>query len=76
MIVDANDFGVEILGKSNGIKSLSNEFLSLLIKDNPAGQSNELTPFILIKKVAKENENSIDNSNNNLEKSEKVEEDK
>ena len=76
MIVDANDFGVEILGKSNGIKSLSNEFLSLLIKDNPAGQSNELTPFILIKKVAKENENSVDDFEANLENSEKVEEDK
>ena len=76
MIVDANDFGVEILGKSQSLESLSDEFLSLLIKDNPAGQSDELTPFILIKKVAKENEISVDNSNDNLENSEKIAEDK
>lgn len=76
MIVDANDFGVEILGKSKSLESLSDEFLSLLIKDNPAGQSDELTPFILIKKVAKENEISVDNSNDNLENSEKIAEDK
>ena len=52
MIVDANDFGVNILGKSKGIESLSDEFLISLVKDNPAGQSDELTPFILIKNVA------------------------
>lgn len=55
MIVDANDFGVEILGKCNEIESISNEFLISLIKDNPAGQSDELTPFILIKNVANKN---------------------
>ncbi len=53
MIVDANDLSVEILGKCDGLSNLSNEFLSLLIKDNPAGQSDELTLFILIKKVAR-----------------------
>ncbi|MBR0423283.1 MAG: F420-0--gamma-glutamyl ligase [Clostridia bacterium] len=52
MIVDANDFGVNILGKSKGIESLSDEFLISLVKDNPAGQSDELTPIILIKNVA------------------------
>lgn len=52
MIVDANDFGVNILGRSKGIESLSDEFLISLVKDNPAGQSDELTPFILIKNVA------------------------
>ncbi len=52
MIVDANDFGVEILGKCDELNSLSNDFLSSLIKDNPAGQSDELTPIILIKSVA------------------------
>lgn len=52
MIVDANDFGVNVLGKSKGIESLSNEFLISLVKDNPAGQSDELTPIILIKNVA------------------------
>lgn len=52
MIVDANDFGVNILGRSKGIESLSDEFLISLVKDNPAGQSDELTPFILVKNVA------------------------
>jgi len=53
MIVDANDFGVEILGKSHNLSSISNEFLSEIIKDNPAGQSDELTPLVLIKSVVK-----------------------
>lgn len=52
MIVDANDFGVNILGMCDGLKNLSEDFLSALIKDNPAGQSDELTPLILIKSVA------------------------
>lgn len=55
MIVDANDFGVNILGKSPALSDLSQEFLSSLIKDNPAGQSDELTPLILIKNVARKN---------------------
>lgn len=49
MIVDANDLGQEILGCSSDIL-LSHEELKELIKDNPAGQGKELTPFILIRK--------------------------
>lgn len=49
MIVDANDFGRTILGKADCIKE-TDEFLAELIKDNPAGQSRELTPIILIRK--------------------------
>ena len=52
MIVDANDFGVNILGKSKELESLSDEFLISLVKDNPAGQADELTPLILIKNVS------------------------
>ena len=52
MIVDANDFEVNILGKNDSLGNVSDEFLKLLIKDNPAGQSDELTPLILIKNVA------------------------
>lgn len=48
MIVDANDLGQEILGYSSDIK-LKKEELKALIKDNPAGQGKELTPFILIR---------------------------
>lgn len=52
MIVDANDFEVNILGKNDDLNGLSEDFLKMLIKDNPAGQSDELTPLILIKDVA------------------------
>ena len=49
MIVDANDFNVEILGKSNNL-CYNDEELKQIIKDNPAGQSNQLTPIVLIRK--------------------------
>ncbi len=49
MIVDSNDFGREILGKSDDI-TLSEEELKGLIKDNPAGQGKQQTPLILIRK--------------------------
>ncbi len=49
MIVDANDLGQVILGKSDDIK-FDNEFLEKLIKDNPAGQGRQKTPIILIRK--------------------------
>jgi hypothetical protein len=49
MIVDANDLNVKILGKSSPLASVSDSVLSSLIRDNPAGQQDELTPFILIR---------------------------
>ena len=49
MIVDANDLERVILGKADSIKK-ENNFLEKLIEDNPAGQSAQLTPFILIRK--------------------------
>ena len=49
MIVDANDFGQVILGKSKDIK-LKNKILVQMIRDNPAGQGKQLTPLILIRK--------------------------
>ena len=48
MIVDANDFGQEILGKSYDIK-LDDATLKGIIRDNPAGQEQELTPLVLIR---------------------------
>ena len=48
MIVDANDLGVEILGKCSNI-SYDDTFLKRIIKDNPAGQSSQQTPLILIR---------------------------
>ena len=50
MIVDANDLNIEILGKASSI-ALPEETLIGLIRDNPAGQSRELTPFILIREI-------------------------
>ena len=49
MIVDANDIERTILGKADNIEE-TDEFLENLIVDNPAGQSKQLTPFILIRK--------------------------
>ena len=49
MIVDANDLEVTILGKSYSLINIKNENLIEMIKDNPAGQSDELTPIIIIK---------------------------
>lgn len=49
MIVDANDLGQEMLGKSSDI-TLTDEQLLEIIKDNPAGQGRECTPFIIVRK--------------------------
>jgi hypothetical protein len=54
MIVDANDFGVNILGKTKKLEDYTPDYLASLIADNPAGQSDERTPFILIKPLKKE----------------------
>ena len=51
-IVDANDLGQEILGKSSDIE-LTDEELKELIKDNPSGKGKELTHIILIRKKNK-----------------------
>ena len=48
MIVDANDITRDILGKAQAL-GLSDEELCAVIRDNPAGQSSQLTPFILIR---------------------------
>lgn len=50
MIVDANDISVHILGCSSDLIEKREE-LSQYIEDNPAGQDDEKTPFILIRKV-------------------------
>lgn len=51
MVVDANDISVEILGKSSDLNDKANNFLAELIRDNPAGQDDELTPFIIIRDI-------------------------
>ena len=54
MIVDANDINVVILGKSPKLKTLSDECLADFIKDNPAGQDDECTPFVLIRDIGQD----------------------
>ncbi len=49
MIIDANDISVEILGVAKELDFVSKEFLADLVRDNPAGQDDELTPFIIIR---------------------------
>jgi len=48
MIVDANDLGQEILGKSSDLEG-KDKTLKAIIQDNPAGQGKECTPLILIR---------------------------
>ncbi len=50
MLVDANDFERDILGKSPDL-TLTDEQCAELIEDNPTGNSTQLTPFILIRKA-------------------------
>lgn len=51
MIVDANDIDVTILGCSKKLKTYTEGQLAALIEDNPAGQDDECTPFILIRNI-------------------------
>lgn len=49
VIIDANDLGVNVLGRSD--KSTSKEFCARLFKDNPLGQTSEQTPMCIIRKL-------------------------
>ncbi|MBI4065781.1 coenzyme F420-0:L-glutamate ligase [Candidatus Kaiserbacteria bacterium] len=50
VIVDANYRGAFSLGKST--LSISEKFIRALVRDNPAGQDNEMTPFFLVRKAS------------------------
>ncbi|HBU27938.1 TPA: F420-0--gamma-glutamyl ligase [Candidatus Uhrbacteria bacterium] len=50
VVIDANDFGVQVLGKSS--RKISDRFCKQLFKDNPMGQSNEQTPLCLVRLTA------------------------
>ena len=52
-VVDANDFTRDILGKCSKIP-YSDEQIAEMIRDNPCGQSTQLTPFVLIRKIETE----------------------
>ncbi len=51
VIVDANDLGIEILGKSGLLCDWTGSELLNLVADNPAGQSRQFTPFILVREI-------------------------
>ena len=53
MIVDANDIDVDILGYSDYLQGRE-EDLKAMVQDNPAGQDDECTPFILIRNIYNE----------------------
>lgn len=50
VIIDANDLGVAVLGKSN--KNISDAFCENVFKDNPLGQSAEQTPLCIVRKIS------------------------
>lgn len=49
IIVDANYRGAFSLGKSTS--TITEKFIRELLRDNPAGQDSEMTPFFLVRKV-------------------------
>ena len=51
VLVDANDIAIEILGKSPDLTGVPDEALAERIRDNPAGQDDELTPFIIVRDI-------------------------
>ncbi len=51
MIVDANDLNQEMLGHCSQLKQTDEQLLDI-IRDNPAGQDQQFTPFILCRPVA------------------------
>jgi hypothetical protein len=51
MIADASDLDIELLGRSPSLRDKTAEFLCELIGDNPSGQDDELTPFIIIRDI-------------------------
>src|SRR3989338_923353 len=50
VIIDANDLGAAVLGKSN--RAITDAFCKAVFKDNPLGQSTQQTPICIVRKVA------------------------
>lgn len=49
VVIDANDLGVAVLGKSS--KDISERFAKEVFRDNPLGQSHEQTPLCIVRKI-------------------------
>lgn len=50
VVIDANDLGVAVLGKSD--RDISDIFCRSVFKDNPLGQSGEQTPLCIVRKIS------------------------
>ncbi len=50
VVADINDLGGNILGKSRDLKG-KEKLIFQILKDNPAGQSNQQTPIMIIREV-------------------------
>lgn len=51
VIIDANDLGVSVLGKSG--KNISDDWARKVFRDNPLGQASEQTPLCIVRKTDK-----------------------
>lgn len=51
VVVDVNDFSCDILGVADAVPYTRSQLAEMLL-DNPAGQSTQLTPFVLIRPTA------------------------
>ncbi|KKR48987.1 MAG: Gamma-glutamyl ligase superfamily [Candidatus Magasanikbacteria bacterium GW2011_GWC2_40_17] len=49
IIIDANDLGVNVLGKSN--REIKDAWTKAIFKDNPLGQTNEQTPVCIVREL-------------------------
>uniref|UniRef100_A0A7V0Z5K8 F420-0--gamma-glutamyl ligase n=1 Tax=candidate division WOR-3 bacterium TaxID=2052148 RepID=A0A7V0Z5K8_UNCW3 len=52
VIIDANDLGVAVLGKSDS--KISDDFCKKVFRDNPLGQSSQQTPIAIVRKIIQE----------------------
>lgn len=55
-IVDINDYGGRLVGRSD--RSLSKKLVTEIMKDNPLGQSREMTPIGILRKIKCESDSN------------------
>jgi F420-0:gamma-glutamyl ligase len=50
VIIDGNNINVKVIAQSKGVP-LNKKICRLILLDNPMGQGDELTPFIIVRKI-------------------------
>ena len=50
VIIDGNNINVEIIAMSRGVP-VDKKTARLILLDNPMGQDDEMTPFIIVRKI-------------------------